>query len=61
MSEAKDDAGRLKARFAYATNGIGWYGIDMHTGVEGGIALPFPTPEHLWVRCFPDRNDWRER
>ena len=61
VGQAKDYAGRLKARFAYATNGIGWYGIDMHTGTEGDIALPFPTPEQLWLCCFPDGNDWRER
>ncbi|MBB1086950.1 DEAD/DEAH box helicase family protein [Lysobacter sp. SG-8] len=61
VGQAKDYADRLKARFAYATNGIGWYGIDMHTGAEGDIALPFPTPEQLWLRCFPDGNDWRER
>lgn len=61
VGQAKDYAGRLQARFAYATNGIGWYGIDMHTGAEGSIALPFPTPEQLWLRCFPDGNDWRER
>jgi type I restriction enzyme R subunit len=61
VGQAKDYAGRLKARFAYATNGIGWYGIDMQTGAEGDIALPFPTPEQLWLLCFPDGNDWRER
>ena len=61
VGQAKDYAARLQARFAYATNGIGWYGIDMHTGAEGDIALPFPTPEQLWLRCFPDGNDWRER
>ena len=61
VGQAKDYAGRLKARFAYATNGIGWYGIDMQTGTEGDIALPFPTPEQLWMRCFPEGNDWRER
>lgn len=61
VGQAKDYAGRLKTRFAYATNGIGWYGIDMHTGVEGDIALPLPTPEQLWLHCFPDGNDWRDR
>ncbi len=61
VGQAKDYAGRLKARFAYATNGVDWYGIDMHTGDEGDIALPFPTPEQLWLHCFPDGNDWRER
>lgn len=61
VGQAKDYAGRLKARFAYATNGIGWYGIDMHTGAEADLVLPFPTPEQLWSRCFPEGNDWRER
>lgn len=61
VGQAKDYATRLKARFAYASNGIGWYGIDMQTGAEGDIALPFPTPQALWARCFPDGNDWRDR
>ena len=61
VGQAKDYAGRLKARFAYATNGIGWYGIDMRSGKEGDIALPFPSPDELWQRCFPEGNDWRER
>jgi len=61
VGQAKDYAGRLQARFGYSTNGIGWYGIDMQTGAEGDIALPFPTPDELWERCFPEGNDWRER
>lgn len=61
VGQAKDYAGRLQARFAYATNGLGWYGIDMHSGAEGDIALPFPTPQELWQRCFPEGNDWRDR
>ncbi len=59
VGQTKDCAGRLQARFAYATNGLGWYGIDMQAGTEGDIALPFPTPQELWQRCFPDGNDWR--
>ena len=61
VGQAKDYSTRLQARFAYATNGIGWYGIDMQTGKEGDIALPFPTPQELWTRCFPEGNDWRDR
>lgn len=61
VGQAKDYASRLQARFAYASNGIGWYGIDMQTGTEGDIALPFPTPQELWARCFPEGNDWRDR
>ena len=61
VGQAKDYATRLKARFAWSTNGIGWYGVDMQTGAEGDHALPFPTPEELWLRCFPEGNDWRDR
>lgn len=61
VGQAKDYATRLQARFAYASNGIGWYAIDMQTGKEGDIALPFPTPQELWARCFPEGNDWRDR
>jgi type I restriction enzyme R subunit len=61
VGQAKDYATRLQARFAYASNGIGWYAIDMTTGKEGDIALPFPTPQELWARCFPEGNDWRDR
>ncbi|HET7611411.1 MAG TPA: DEAD/DEAH box helicase family protein [Rhodanobacteraceae bacterium] len=61
VGQAKDYATRLKARFAYSTNGIGWYGIDMATGREADLALPFPSPEDLWQRCFPHDNAWRDR
>ncbi len=60
VGQAKNYAAMLKARFAYSTNGIGWYGIDMNTGNEGDLALPFPSPEDLWQRCFPTGNDWRD-
>lgn len=61
VGQAKNYATRLKARFAYATNGIGWYGIDMQTGAESELSLPFPTPVELWQHCYPHDNDWRER
>jgi len=61
LAQAKEYATRLKARFAYATNGLRWYGVDMETGAEGDLDLPFPSPQALWDRCFPQHNDWRER
>ncbi len=61
VGQAKQYASLLKARFGYSSNGKGWYGIDMDTGAEGDIALPFPTPDELWRRCFPQGNDWRDR
>ena len=60
VGQAKDYAGRLGTRFAYASNGLKWYGIDMATGVEGDIDLPFPTPDELWDRTFAEQNYWRD-
>ncbi|MCB5198780.1 DEAD/DEAH box helicase family protein [Loktanella sp. TSTF-M6] len=61
VGQAKDYAARLQTRMAYATNGLGWYQIDMHTGAEGDLTLPFPGPLDLWHRCYPEGNDWRDR
>jgi type I restriction enzyme R subunit len=60
LAQAKSYAGRLQARFAYSTNGLGWYGADMATGAEGDVQ-PFPTPDQLWDRCYGDANAWRIR
>ncbi len=61
VGQAKDYSQRLKARFAYASNGIGWYEIDMKTGTERDIAPPFPSPAELWDRCFAEASAWRDR
>ena len=37
LGQAKKYAEKLETRFAYSTNGIGIYQVDMHTGVEGYI------------------------
>ena len=60
IGQAKDYAQRLGSRFAYASNGRKWYEIDMASGAEGDMELPFPTPDELWDRTFADHNDWRE-
>ena len=60
VGQAKDYATRLGARFAYASNGLQWYGIDMTSGAEGDMLLPFPTPKELWDRIFTESNDWRD-
>jgi type I restriction enzyme R subunit len=60
VAQAKDYAGKLAVRFTYACNGQGVYGIDMHTGVEGELAV-FPTPEELWSLTFAIPNVWRDR
>lgn len=61
VGQAKDYAIRLGSRYAYASNGLSWYQIDMTTGAEADMALPFPTPDELWDRTFATHNDWRER
>jgi type I restriction enzyme R subunit len=61
IGQAKDYATRLGSRFAYSSNGLNWYSIDMASGAEGEMALPFPTPEELWELTFTDQNTWRER
>ncbi|WP_369413091.1 EcoAI/FtnUII family type I restriction enzme subunit R [Maritalea mediterranea] len=61
VGQAKDYATRLGARYAYASNGLNWYQIDMVSGAEGEMKLPFPSPDELWERTFADRNEWRER
>ena len=60
VGQAKDYAGRMAVRFAYATNGQGIYGIDMETGKEGPVAR-YPTPDELWARTFAKANAWRDR
>jgi len=58
--QAYDYATRIGARFAYCTNGLRYYEIDLHTGTEGEVDA-VPTPQELWDRCYPTGNAWRDR
>ena len=60
VAQAKDYAGKMAVRFAYAANGQGVYGIDMETGAEGALAR-FPTPDELWAATFSAESAWRDR
>jgi len=60
VGQAKEYAGKLSVRFAYSTNGQGFYGIDMQAGTEGEV-VPFPSPEELWNCAFAEQNAWRDR
>ncbi len=60
VAQAKNYAGKLAVRFAYATNGQGIYAIDMETGKEGEVDH-YPTPEELWNLTFVKQNTWRDR
>jgi type I restriction enzyme R subunit len=60
VAQAKNYAGKLAVRFAYATNGKGIYAVDMETGKEGEVDR-YPTPEELWNLTFAKENSWRDR
>ncbi len=59
LGQAKKYAEKLQTRFAYSTNGIGIYQVDMHTGAEGYINQ-YPTPDQLWNTIFSQANQWRD-
>ncbi|MBE9220628.1 EcoAI/FtnUII family type I restriction enzme subunit R [Dolichospermum flos-aquae] len=71
LAQAKKYAEKLKTRFAYSTNGIGIYQVDMHTGKEGYINK-YPTPHELWETTWrlsevetseietSEANTWRD-
>ena len=68
LGQAKKYAEKLQTRFAYSTNGIGIYQVDMHTGAEVYINQ-YPTPDQLlalsfaevWEATFSEANHWRDR
>ena len=60
VGQAKKYAGNLQARFAYSTNGVGIYRIDMQTGQEGYVGQ-YPSPDELWAATFSEENPWRNR
>lgn len=60
VGQAKKYAERLQARFAYSTNGLAIYRIDMTTGAETYVPA-WPTPEDLWSATFATANAWRDR
>lgn len=60
IGQAKDYASKLQVRYAFSTNGLGVYQIDMQSGKEGD-ATSFPTPDELWNLTFAEANLWRDR
>ena len=60
VAQAKNYAGKVAIRFAYASNGQGIYGIDMKEGTEGDVDR-YPTPDELWSRTYAEANAWRDR
>lgn len=60
VAQAKNYAGKLTIRHAYATNGRSIYAIDMETAKESDV-LQYPTPDELWRLVFAKENAWRNR
>jgi len=60
LAQGKDYADRLAARFAYASNGQGIFGVDMQIGREGAVSC-YPSPDELWNLTFAESNAWRDR
>lgn len=60
LGQAKNYAEKLQTRFAYSTNGLKIYRVDMETGQEGDVEV-YPTPDELWESVFEDQNEWRDR
>jgi type I restriction enzyme R subunit len=67
VGQAKDYAGKLQVRFAYSTNGLKIYKIDMTEGQEGDVTS-YPTPDELWDMTFGAQNQlqplsavWRDK
>ena len=60
VAQAKNYAGKLALRFAYAGNGQGVYSIDLETGKEAEI-IAYPSPDELWALTFAKANTGRDR
>ena len=51
LAQAKQYAEKLGVRFAYCTNGLGYYEVDMNTAVEQPVSV-LPSPADLWLRSI---------
>ncbi|MBC8450922.1 DEAD/DEAH box helicase family protein, partial [bacterium] len=64
LGQAKKYAEKLHTRFAFSTNGLGIYRVDMQNGEEGDVDR-YPTPDELWDATFGESEVqerlWRYR
>ncbi|WP_304543829.1 EcoAI/FtnUII family type I restriction enzme subunit R [Sulfurimonas microaerophilic] len=60
VAQAKEYADRLQIRYAYSTNGLAIYGIDMDEATEGDVKN-FPTPNELWQMTYPKEDSVLDR
>ena len=59
VAQAKDYALKLKLDHTYAANGRAIYYIDMDSAFEG-LVDNFHTPDELWNKAFPEKNEWKD-
>ena len=60
LQQAKNYAEKLDTPFAYSTNGLRIYQVEMKTGQENYIDR-YPTPDELWNATFSQVNQWRDK
>ena len=61
---AKKYAKAMNIRWTYSTNGDKIWAIDMQAkpgDFTEGFVDKFPTPDELWAKTFPEKNDWRDK
>ena len=61
VAQAKDYAERMQVRFAYATNGLKIYRIDMKLGSGGGSGIVFQPLRSCIDATFAEANEWRDK
>ncbi len=64
VEQAKKYAAAMNIRWTYSTNGDQIWAIDMQAkkgDFTEGLVDNFPTPDELWAKTFPEKNDWRDR
>lgn len=60
VGQAKDYALKLSLPYAYSTDGLDIYEINIISGKEKYIST-FPTPDQLWQLINSDQNDWKDK
>jgi type I restriction enzyme R subunit len=60
VAQAKEYADKLQIRYAYSTNGLEIYSIDMQEALEGDVKS-FPSPQVLWQMTYPKEHSVRDR
>lgn len=59
VMQAKDYALKLQLDDTYSANGKEIYHVDMDSAKEG-LVDNFHTPEELWNKNFPQKNEWQD-